>query len=149
MQSIVKAPEAHVNLSDREREVLEQLEESLKSDPDFASSVAQFDTAVPSAHAPEVKPPKASWNLHRIALGGGIVLVGLVALLVGVTWGYNLPGVIIAVLGVLAMIGGMYLVLTPGVNGKEKTKSPKSSTSNPSSFKARQQERFQRRNERP
>ncbi|MBV7363838.1 DUF3040 domain-containing protein [Actinomycetaceae bacterium TAE3-ERU4] len=130
-----------MGLSDHEKEILAQLEESLRTDTDFASKVNGWDREGKTAQGDKSfsagLPPKTKVNPRRILLGAIILLVGLGLLLGGVTQGYNLLGVAISVVGVLLMMVGMYVIFTPSTKGRTLGRS--------GSFSEKQKERFQER----
>ncbi|AXR75047.1 MULTISPECIES: DUF3040 domain-containing protein [Auritidibacter] len=127
-------------LSEREQEVLAQLEQQLSDDPQFASQM-------------EIQEGSSARKLstRNIVLGVLIAVVGLVVLLTGVT----INQIWVGVLGFVMMAGGVFFTTLRGktekANASDSTgQSKKSSSKQSSGFMSGLEERWeQRRNQQP
>lgn len=122
-------------LSDREREVLEQLEKQLNSeDPSFAESMAM----------PSSTGPSFSFNIKNIVLGILTAAVGLAVLLTGVT----INQIWLGVAGFILIAAGAFLTFKRGSSAKKhQTMQPKS-TQAESGFMQNLERRWDERNSR-
>ncbi|WP_022868045.1 DUF3040 domain-containing protein [Schaalia vaccimaxillae] len=94
-------------LSEYEKQVLAQMEENLRQgDPDLASKMTS---------APAFETPKKSGvvSVRRMAAGGALAVVGLLALVGAVSLGYSVWSILMGVVAFALMVGGILLALTP------------------------------------
>ncbi|WP_043503365.1 DUF3040 domain-containing protein [Georgenia sp. SUBG003] len=125
-------------LSEYEQRMLQQMEQQLRSDdPKLANTLAD----------------KSRPNVRRLSLGILLFLLGLGGLVGGVATGYNWLGVLVGVLGFLAMLGGVMLAITGPRGGAAKgggrggVRRPGGKVPPSGGFMQRQEDRWNRRNE--
>lgn len=124
-------------LSEHEQRLLEQIERALyDEDPKFASTV----------RGGKLRRPSRRRRIQGIAL----FLIGVVMLVLGVVFGPGTVGIIISVVGFLAMFGGAVLAITSfGARKKEAAAegaaAGAASEKERSRFTSRMEERFRRR----
>jgi hypothetical protein len=124
-------------LSEHEQRLLEQIERALyDEDPKFASTVRGGKLRRPSR--------------RRRIQGISLFLIGVVMLVLGVVFGPGTVGIIISVVGFLAMFGGAVLAITSfGARKKEAAAEGAAaggaSEKDRSRFTSRMEERFRRR----
>ncbi|MBW3069722.1 MULTISPECIES: DUF3040 domain-containing protein [unclassified Actinomyces] len=117
-------------LSEREQQVLRDLEEQLNDeDPSLAETMQHADTTL--------RRPSP----RRIGAGVALLLVGLAVVIAGVAIGNDVVSIALGVLGFALAVWGVTLMLTRGGAGEPKT--PRSAGR--SSFMQRQSERWDRR----
>lgn len=126
-----------MSLSEEEQRILQQMEQQLRSES-------------PRLHESLSRPPTPSLNLEprRIALGGALLLVGLVILVAGVasTW------TVVGILGFGVMVAGVLIGISPAKHNDlpakgPSPKKPKSSSSAKQSFMDRQAKRWDTRHQ--
>lgn len=125
-------------LSEHEQRLLEQIERALyDEDPKFASTVRGGKLRRPSR--------------RRRVQGVALFVVGVIMLVLGVVFSSSTAGIIVSVVGFLAMFGGAVLAITSfGARKKtaaagEATPSAAASEKERSRFTSRMEERFRRR----
>lgn len=133
-----------MELSEREQQVLRDLEQQLRADdPSLASSMAKAEKKI------------ARPSPRHVGVGVALVLVGLAVVLAGVVVGHGLWGVLIGVVGFALAVWGVTLMLTtrevPGgdaqrTSGGRGGRGPRGEgRRSGSSFMDRQSERWDRR----
>ena len=130
-------------LSEREQQVLRDLESQLhQDDPDLAQTLQREERRL-SRHSP-----------RHIGGGVALVLIGLALLIAGVSVRHNLVSILLGVAGFLVAVGGVALALTrvESASGSRqfaprggKPSRGKSGGGKRSSFMDRQSERWDRR----
>ena len=125
-------------LSEHEQRLLEQIERALyDEDPKFASTVRGGKLRRPSR--------------RRRVQGVALFVVGVIMLVLGVVFSSSTAGIIVSVVGFLAMFGGAVLAITSfGARKKtaaagEATPDAAASEKERSRFTSRMEERFRRR----
>jgi hypothetical protein len=126
-------------LSEHEQRLLEQIERALyDEDPKFASTV----------RGGKLRRPSRRRRIQGVAL----FVIGVVMLVLGVVFSSSTVGIIISVVGFLAMFGGAVLAITSfGARKKEaaaegEAAAPGAATEKERSrFTSRMEERFRRR----
>ncbi|GLZ47379.1 hypothetical protein Acsp06_35640 [Actinomycetospora sp. NBRC 106375] len=126
-------------LSEHEQRLLEQIERALyDEDPKFASTV----------RGGKLRRPSRRRRIQGIAL----FVIGVVMLVLGVVFSSSVPGIIVSVVGFLAMFGGAVLAITSfGARKKEAAAEGEAAAGGAatekerSRFTSRMEERFRRR----
>lgn len=131
-------------LSDREQQVLRDLEEQFEiDDPDFATTMAS-------------DPTTQRFSPRHIGAGVVLVLLGLVVILLGVSLGHGLVSVLVGLLGFGAAVWGVTLMMTrvdatgakvSSRRGAQEAPTTSGGQSRRAAFWERQEERWDRRND--
>lgn len=101
-------------LSDREQELLDQLERQLNDDPAFASAMTSSESALPTVASPRA----LILGLLGLALGLGLILVGVSTKLI-----------FLGLLGFLLALAGLYYASRS--SGKSSAQAPQSTAAGP------------------
>lgn len=124
-------------LSEQEQRLLDEMERHLMSND-----------------ADVVTAPSRALSYRNIVLGSILVLVGLGALIAGVSIGFNtgVLGIAVGVVGFLVMVGGVVFAVTPTRNSSRLPSARSASTKRASrvpggSFMDRMNDRWDRRND--
>lgn len=120
-------------LSEEEQRILQQMEQQLRSES------PRLHESLSSSSAPSLQ-----LEPRRIALGGALLLIGLVILVAGVasTW------TVVGILGFGVMVAGVLIAISPGKGSAPKKAAPRPSNSPKSSkpsFMERQANRWDSR----
>lgn len=132
-------------LSDREQQVLRDLEEQFEiDDPDFATTMA-------------ADPTTLRFSPRHVGVGMGMVLLALVVILFAVSLGHGITSVVVGVLGFGLAVWGVTLLTTRVDATGQKVSSSRGSRdgacdasggqSRRAAFWERQEERWERRND--
>ena len=115
-------------LTEYEKKVLEQMEESLREeDPALASQMS-----APVSEESDAEVPTGPRGPRRIALGLTGAVLGMVVLVVAVSLGYSVLSILLGVAGfALTVAGVLYALSRPGgkVSATEKSASDKKNES--------------------
>lgn len=97
-----------MGLSERERQVLAQMEQQLRGeDPTLVSTLA---TDEDEAVTPTIKAGPRAW-----AVAITVAVIGLILLLVGVSLSTRWVGTLVGIVGFLLMLGGLLMPFSEGV----------------------------------
>ncbi|AOZ72852.1 hypothetical protein BK816_05715 [Boudabousia tangfeifanii] len=131
-----------MGLSEHEQQIWDQMASSLEAELGIADVTEPLRQTTGNESKPTSEPKKKALDSRRILWGSLGALLGIVLLLVGVTLGYQLSGIIVGLVGIGFMVAGVYYALSnPFQSEHKKTDKPAKT----GSFKAKQQEKFRQR----